>query len=250
MNDPFAPIAVDHGRRSLSLPKRLMPALLALHAGEQLHSAETVAELEAGGLLVRKTLDPLVATLLAVMTGPTLLVTVESAGAHTSRLATIWGSTHRAVLGTTTDRDQFDLLQIEVDLLPFHLAQITELSPRSLPPFDGTVSVPTATLQRVEHLIARDQPGAERELRRAGLVDPWPDWLLIALAHRRALWTIEAIWLDGRSRRAERMTVLDAGSAGYWTVNEDASEETVLLGVSDFDQVLRRCSELLPAGSQ
>ena len=98
MNDRFAPIAVDHGRRSLSLPRRLMPALLALHAGEQLHSAETVAELEAGGLLVRKTLDPLVATLLAVMTGPTLLVTVESAGAHTSRLATIWGNSVRFLI--------------------------------------------------------------------------------------------------------------------------------------------------------
>lgn len=246
MNDPSPAIAVDHGRRSLSVPKRLMPTILALHAGEAVRSAKTIAELESGSLLVHNTLDPLVVTLVTVMTSPTMVVTVESAGSRSPRLATIWGAAQRAVLGTTADQDQFELLQIEPDLLPFHLAQLTDLSPRSRPPFSGAVTVPIVTLRHVEDIIARDQHSAERELRAAGLVDPWPDWLLIALAHRRALWTIEAIWLDSRARCTDQMTVLDAGSAGYWTVAENPERGTVTLSVSDFDQLLRRCSALLP----
>jgi hypothetical protein len=246
MNDPATSIAVDHARRSLSVPKRLMPALLALCAGEQLRATQTTAELEAGGLLVRGTLDPLVATLIGVMTNPTLVVTVESAGARSLRLATIWGSHRRAVIGTTADRDQFQLLQVDPQLLPFHLAQITELSPRQVSPFHGEISLPRATLQRVERLVASNQREAERELRQVGLADPWPDRILIALAHRRALWTIEAIWLDGPNRQDNRMTVLDAGAAGYWTVSEDSAHGTVVLAASDFDHLLHRCCELLP----
>lgn len=246
MNDPNPSISVDHGRRSLSVPKRLMPAILALHAGEEVRSGKTIAELESGSLLVRDTLDPLVVTLLTVMTSPTMVVTVESAGSRSSRLATIWGASQRAVLGTTADRDQFELLQIEPELLPFHVAQITGLRPRPRSPFSGAVTMPKAVLRRVEDAIARDPDLAERELRAAGLVDPWPDWLLIALAHRRARWTIETIWLDGRGRRAGQMAFLDAGSAGYWTVAENAARGTITLSVSDFDHLLRRCNTLLP----
>lgn len=250
MIDPSRPIAVDHVHRSVSVPKRLMPAILTLHAGEKVRSAETVAELEAGGLLLRNELDPLVVTLVTVMTNPTMVVTVESTRTHSSRLATIWGYSGCAVLGTTVDQHQFDLLQIEPNLLPFHLAQVTELTPRSQPPFTGSVTVPRATLRLVEDTIAQDQQAAEQELRAAGLVDPWPDWLLIALAHRRALWTIEVIWFDGATRRVERMTVLDAGAAGYWTVGENPGRDTVTLCVRDFDHVLRRCSALLAAAAR
>jgi hypothetical protein len=246
MNDPATSIAVDRARRSLSVPKRLMPALLALHTGEQLRATQTTAELEAGGLLARGTLDPLVATLLGVMTNPSLVVTVESAGARSLRLATIWGSHRRAVIGTTADQDQFELLQIDPELLPFHLAQITELSPRPAPPFHGAVSLPRATLQRVENLVPGNQRTAERELRQAGIADPWPDWILTALAHRRALWTIEAIWLDGTDRQANRITVLDAGAAGYWTVREDSAGTTVALAAIDFDRLFHRCCKMLP----
>ncbi len=239
------PIAVDHGRRFLSVPKRVMPAILAIHSGDRVTPAES-AELEAGGILRRRALDPLVVALLDVITNPTLVVTVEAVGVSTPRLATIWGSEGHSVLGRTVDRHQFDLLQIEPDLLPFHLAQVTRLSPRPLSPFHGAVAMPRATLQRVEHLIARDQLAAELELRHAGLVDPWPDWLLIALAHRRALWTVEAVWLDGRERRVEQMSFLDAGSAGYWLVKEDADRGSGALVVSSFDQLLRSCAALLP----
>ncbi len=247
MIDPSRRVVVDHERRLLSVPKRLMPAILALHAGESVRSAETVAELQAGGLLIRNALDPLVATLVTVMTSPTMVVTVESTGARVSRLATIWGSVRRAVLGTTVDQNRFDLLQIEPKLLPFHLAQVIDLRPRPPSPFAGSVTVPRTTLRLVEDTIVEDQQAAERELRAAGLTDPWPDWLLIALAHRRALWTIEVILLHGGTRYVERMTVLDTGSAGYWTVAENDVEDTFTLRATNFDQLLRLCSTLLPA---
>lgn len=246
MNDPATSIGVDHARRSLSVPKRLMPALLAVHSGEPLRATQKTAELEAGGLFTRGKLDPLVATLLDVMTNPTLVVTVESAGARSLRMATIWGSRRRAVIGTTANQELFELLQIDPELLPFHLAQITELSPRPVPPFHGTVSLSRETLQRVEHLIPGNQRAAERQLRQAGIADPWPDWIVIALAHRRALWTVEAIWLDGTDRHANRITVLDAGAAGYWTVLEDSADTTVALAAIDFDQLFHRCCKMLP----
>ena len=54
-------------------------------------------------------------------------------------------------------------------------------------------------------------------------------------------------WLRAIGLECHKRPSLDAGSVGYWTVKESSCRDTVTLRVSDFDQVLRRCSALLPA---
>jgi hypothetical protein len=192
-------------------------------------------------------LDPLVTTLLEVMTNPSLVVTVETVGVARPRLATIWGSPRRAVVGMTSDRHRFDLLQIEPELLPFHLAQTTNLIPRPHPPFSGGCLVPSTALARVERVIATDPEEAQAQLAAVGVPLEWADRLLIALAHRRSMWTIEAVWLGRGARRSEsRLSVLDAGPAGYWRLAGDGDDGTIAITVSNFDDLLRRFSALLP----
>lgn len=192
-------------------------------------------------------LDPLVTTLLEVMTNPELVVTIDVAGARSPRLATVWGSPRRAVLGMTDDRRQFELVQIEPALLPFHLAQTTGLRPRPHPPFSGGFSLPTGALARAEELIGADSCEAERELRSAGVPSPWADRLLIALANRRSMWTVEAVWLGTKAAAdIASLSVLDAGPAGYWRLESGSEHAEITVAISDFDDLLRRFSALLP----
>lgn len=248
MKDALPPTGsvIDHARRSVSVPRRLMPALLALHAGERSGNQEVVAELRADGLMRAERLDPLLTTLIGVMTNPALVVTVEVSGAHHPRLATIWGTPRRAVIGMTDDNRRFDLIQIEPGLLPFHLAQATGLAPRPLPPFSGGFWLPAPSLDSAEDLIATDPAGAEEALQRAGVPSIWADRLLIALAHRRSLWTVDSVWLGARERSEARLSVLDAGPAGYWRLSGNSSGEGVNVEVSSFDEIMHRFADLLP----
>lgn len=238
---------IDHGRRSVSVPRNLMPVILAVHAGQETRSAEDVATLRAGGLMASERLDPLVTTLVEVMTNPTLVITVEVAGVRSPRLATIWGTPRRAVVGMTDDRHRFDLLQIEPNLLPFHLAQTTGLTPRPHPPFSGGCSIPAATLTLAEDLAATDPASAEGELISAGVSALWADRVLTALAHRRSLWTVESVWLGTPAGRSEsRLSVLDSGLAGYWRLAGDEDGHRVMVTSTGFDDVMRRFAALLP----
>jgi hypothetical protein len=240
---------IDHARRSVSVPRRLMPVLLALHAGERSGSQEVVAGLHADGLMRAERLDPLLTTLIGVMTNPALVVTVEVAGTRHPRLATIWGTPRRAVIGMTDDSRRFDLIQIEPSLLPFHLAQATGVAPRPLPPFSGAFWLPARAMDSAEDLITTDPAGAEEALQRAGVPTIWTDRLLIALAHRRSLWTVESVWLGARKRNEARLSVLDAGPAGYWRLSGTGSGDSVNVEVSSFDEIMHRFADLLPGAS-
>lgn len=248
-SSPPSDSVIDHARRSVSVPRHLMPVLLALHAGERAGSAEAVAALRADGLMRAERLDPLLTTLIGVMTDPALVVTVEVNGAPTPRLATIWGTPRRAVIGMTDDSRRFDLIQVEPGLLPFHLAQTTGLAPSPQPPFSGGFWLPASALNSAESLIRTDPTAAETALHRAGVPTVWADRLLIALAHRRALWTVESVWLGTRRRRSgARLSVLDAGPAGHWRLSGSSSGDSINLVVSGFDDIMRRFSDLLPGG--
>lgn len=238
---------IDHGRRSLSVTRSLMPAILAAHAGDRSVPGNAIAALRSGGLMGTERLDPLVTTLVEVMTNPTLVITVEIAGGQRPRLATIWGTPRRAVVGMTDDRRRFDLLQIEPNMLPFHLAQATALIPKPRPPFKGGCSMPVAELSAAEELAATDPSGAERRLADSGVPVLWAKRILGALTRRRSLWTMESVWLGSNTRRNQsRLSVLDAGQAGYWRLVGDDDQHRVMVTVTDFDEVMRRFAELLP----
>jgi hypothetical protein len=198
-------------------------------------------------LIRAERLDPLLVTLISVMTNPALVVTVEVAAAPNPRLATIWGTPHRAVLGRTDDSKRFDLIQIEPGLLPFHLAQATGLAPRPLQPFSGGFALPASALDAAEDLIGTDPTAAEEVLATADVPPLWADRLLTALSHRRSLWTVESVWLGPRQGRNEaRLSVLDAGPAGFWRLSETSSGDHLRIETSDLDDIIRCFTELLP----
>lgn len=252
MNEPPYPVgtAVDHQRRALLVSRRLMPVILQVHAGEIERSAADTLELESCGVMEGDRLDPLVTALLEVMTEPTLVVTVESSGGRGLHLITIWATAVKAVVGTSSDRHHFELMQIEPGLLPFHLAQAVALRPRFRLSFAGGVSLPVAALRSAERLIDDHPREAAAELRSVGVAPVWADRLVTALAYRRALWTVESVWL-GRSphRRESKLTVLDGGDGGYWRMADHPGTGNVSLTVCDFDELLDLLFWLLPGGS-
>lgn len=226
-----------------------MPVILGVHTGDRPASQRSLAELEGAGVLHGGLLDAMVTTMVEVMTNPLLVVTVEVAGGRSPRLSTIWSTPHRAVVGQTADRSRFDLVQIEPELLPFHVAQLTDLAPRPLPPFSGEVVLQATALDLAEDLIASDPDLAEANLVSAGTPVEWVDRLLIALAHRKAMWAVESVWLGRATGRSEaRLAVLDAGPAGYWRLTK-SDDGRVTVSASDFDDIMRRFSALLPPSS-
>jgi len=195
-------------------------------------------------------LDPLLVTLISVMTSPALVVTVEVTATGDPRLATIWGTSHLAVLGMTDDSKRFELIQIEPGLLPFHLAQATGLTPRPLQPFSGGFALPASALTSAEDLSSRDPTAAEVALAAAGVPALWADRLLTALAHRQSLWTVESVWLGtGQRRSGALLSVLDAGPAGCWRLSETSLGSHIRIEVTGFDDIMRAFTDLLPDSS-
>ena len=246
MIDPRPGTTIDHSRRSVSVPRRLMPSILAIHAGKHPEAGNTLAELRAGGIMATERLDPLVTTLVEVMTNPTLVITVELAGDTNAQLATFWGTPHRAVVGLTDDRLHFQLIQVEPTLLPFHLAQTTGIHPRPDLPFAGSFSIPASALHKAETVIAKQPAAAAAALRSARVPQEWAQRFLHAMALRRSLWTVESVWLGRGSTRDEcRLSVLDAGSGGYWRFGS-SEDGIVVVSTTSFDDLMRRLAALLP----
>jgi hypothetical protein len=226
-----------------------MPVLLALYSGETPGNRDSLAELRADGLVGKMQLDPLLTTFLEIMTNPILVITVETNTGSGKHLATIWGTPRRAVIGTTNDSRRFDLLEIDPDLMLFHLAQTTRLTPHPQPPFSGSFALGTDVLDLAEKLSNVDPTAAESTLTAAGITPPWEDRLLIALSHRRTVWTVESIWLGNGGRGQARLAVLDAGPAGCWKLTENKQGNRGRLEVVDFDAIMRDLGRLLPGMS-
>jgi hypothetical protein len=228
------------------VPRRLMPLILGIHSGDRPPPGRSLAELEHSGVLHRGLLDPMVIAMVEVMTNPMLVVTIEVTTGNNPRLSTVWSTPRRAVVGQTCDRSRFDLLQVEPELLPFHLAQLTGLAPRPRPPFSGTIDLPAATLELAADLIGVEPDLAEASLIAAGTPAAWIDRLLIVLAHQSARWTVESVWLGRSGNRSEaRLAALDGGSAGYWRIATRAGGR-VAVTASDFDDLIQRLAALLP----
>jgi hypothetical protein len=239
---------IDYDRRSLLIPRRLMPSLLAAHGGSR-PDASSLDELQASGLIASHRLDPLVRSLIDVMTNPKLVVTAEVIRGHSptskpARLATFWRNGRRAVLGLTGDGNQFQLVEIEAALLPFHIAQAVELVPRRQPRFSGSFAVPAGVLTKAEELIAVDPQRADVELSAAGVPRVWADRIVAALVLRRSLWVLESVWLGGTNGSEQaRLCVLDGGFSGYWRL---AESNDITVSPADFDELIHRIGALLP----
>jgi EspG family len=240
---------IDRDRRTLSIPRRLMPSLLAMQTGTVAEPA-AVAELRAGGIVSAGHLDPLASDLLDVITGPSLVVSVDvDRRPETPRLVTFWRTGDRAVVGTTDAKRRFHLTEIAADLLPFHLAQATGIRPLAQPHYEGSFVVPARVLAAAEETAGSDPARTESALVAAGIEPLWAERFLAALLLRRAVWTAESVWLRGiDGRGGVSLSVLDGGHAGYWRLGP-SNPDAITVTPSGFDDLMRRIAALLPRTS-
>jgi hypothetical protein len=224
-----------------------MPAVLALHAAEPMQDHAAVGELESAGMIRGDHLNEVVVALIDIMTGPELVITADIVGADSHRLVTFWATATRAAVGTTFDRYQFELVQIELSLLAFHLAQALGVNPRPALPFAGGCSLPSTALRSAEALATMEKRHAAAVLRAAGATFEWAERIGDALARQERMWTAESVWLKRGGENAQsRLVVLDGGQAGYWRLTERPSADLVSIEIVEFDGLLQLLSSLLP----
>jgi hypothetical protein len=241
------PALLDAGRRALVLPRRLVPVAMLLHtaaAPDATGQPLARCELERAGITAGGRLHPLAASILGVVTEPRVVVSVEVTETGPPSIATIWAEPRRAVLGRPVAGDGFELHEIAPALIPFHLAQLVELS-GSTTSATGRIVVPTALLHDVGDQLVLDPEAARERLRLAG-VGPDVTERLVELHTRRAqTWRVASLWAgpDG-SAHDDELVVMDAGEAGYWQVST-GDEETAFVP-RELDDLLLRLRDLLP----
>lgn len=239
---PQGTLEPDHG--TMTLPRPLVPVLLAVHAGSTADPAGA-AQLELSGITSGGRLHPAATSILDVVTEPGLVVTVDVAGGRTPELATFWCTRRRAVQGEIVDGHRVRLHRVEPDWLPFHLTRVVGAGPRPTAPFLGAVTVDADLLVEAERLLGERPTTAMNQLVESGIEPRWADRLLIALEHRRRMWRVQAVWISRpHGRRVSELTVLDAGPAGYWEITGSPSRLT--LTVSSYDDVILAFRHLLP----
>ncbi len=240
------PPRIDPSLQTISVPRRLMPALLSAHTGTPA-TKSAAAALSAAGLVDGDELLPLVRQIIEVVTAPSLVVSVEVSREYAEpSLSTFWNSRSTAAVGRLTANGSFELALLQPGLLPFHVAQAVQLRPRRHPEFGGWVSIPKGLVSRAEDLIAAHPVEIHTEWRSAGVPDHWVDRIVAATTMRRAAWTIESRWLAaGSGPTGSQLGVLDGGHAGYWRVRPAEGRDTIIAPIG-FDQLLNRIAALLP----
>mgnify|MGYP001822518915 CR=1 FL=1 len=242
---------LDAGRRALTLPRRLVPVAMLLRTGTtgtgDPAPAGAISELERAGISRGGMLHPLAADLLAVVTGPTTVVSTEVTTDRTD-IATIWHRKGRAVLGRPQGPDAFGLHEIEPSLLAFHLAQLTQLRAAPEPPFLGSTAVRADVLEEAENLWHEDPATAAKLLVAGGTAPQWADRLVLAHRLRLRTWCATSLWTTAdHSHHDAELRVLDAGDLGYWVVaNEPAETPSFRFTVVSVDEVLNRIQALVP----
>jgi hypothetical protein len=232
---------IDYGLGSISVPRALMPSLLAAQVNPRQVSPP---ELTSSGLVASGRLHPLVASLLRVMTEADLVLSVESQAAGELSLVTFWRRGSRAVAGSTGPGRRFHISLVSAELLPFHLAQAVSLVPCAQPQYTGRVTVHRKVLSSARRRAATAPGSAAAELVEAGVSAEWSDRLVAAFLLQRSRWAIESVSLTAM-RETSSLAVLDAGHAGFWRIRALAQDEIEITPI-DFERLLDLLAALVP----
>jgi len=232
---------IDYELGSVSVPRTLMPALLAAQVSTR---PESPPELAASGLVSSGRLDPLVASLLDVMTDPDLVLSVESRASDELRLVTFWRCGSRAVVGSSGPGRQFHISLVSAELLPFHLAQAVSLVPCAQPQYAGRFTVPRNVLSSARRRAVTSPGAAGKELVEAGVGAEWSDRLVAAFLLQRNRWAIESVSV-ATMRATSSLAVLDAGHGGFWRLQPLTRDEVDVTPIG-FGRLLDLLAALVP----
>lgn len=232
---------IDYELGSVSVPRTLMPALLAAQVSPRRVSPP---ELTSSGLFESGRLDPLVASLLRVMTDPDLVLSVETRAAGELELITFWRRGSRAVAGSSGPGRRFHIALVAAELLPFHLAQAVSLFPHAQPQYAGRFTVPRSVLSSARRRAATSPGSAGEELVEAGVSAEWTDRLVAAFLLQRNRWAIESVSLVAM-RKTSSLAVLDAGHAGFWRLRPLGQDDIEIAPIG-FARLLDLLAALVP----
>ncbi len=232
----------------LIIPRHLIPALLLAHQGAMAaiaHDRTALTELEQCGATSGGHLTNAAADLVAVMTDPILVVSVEVTTPVEHIRSTLWGTDAEVVWGRPADHDTFELRRLDPLQAHLLLAQLTGLGHRPSPPFWGGVTVESATLTRALEVRPEEPDAAIRLLASSGVDDVWADRLLLAHDLIRAQWSVSSVWTgDPSGHRIAEIEVLDAGAAGYWRIERAGDRATY--SVTSLEHVLAAFRHAVP----
>ena len=248
MTIPPTQPTLDAGRRTLTLPRRLVPVVMLLGTEPGVDDGavtlKDLVELERAGIAEDRKLHPLAARMLDVVTNPRRVITVHVERGDSTELSTIWVRHANVVMGRPAGSDSFELRPLEYGLLTFHLTQLVGVTPRPEPHFAGSVTVPAALLDDAVASLGADPELAARMLVDEGVDSTWADRIVTTHQHLAARWRIATLGVaDGRPHD-ETYDLFDSGPAGFWQVLADpAGAGYVTLATRRFVDVL----ELLDA---
>lgn len=225
---------LDRSRAQLRLPSDMVSETLRMahvqsipdvdrDASSERPSPETIARLEAGGILSDGTLDPVAFELLDVVNQASLVVAVDLRFKDDSSVPTVWSTPRRAVISSSLDPSYMEFRPVPVTQLPQVLGELIVLR---TPEFIGDVpiSISGQILSRAETLID-DREAAMNELVEGGL-DLDQAVLMLDLQRpdvRR--WKIGSTWSTDDGQQGAELRGLDAGPSGQWLIGTTGSEE-------------------------
>ncbi len=231
-------MSVDH---RLTIPRHLVPAMMLLGRGgpgPRPLAPAVAAQLEQCGALVADRPSPSARQIVACMTEPTTVVSVEVATATEQRLSTVWGTPERAVWGRRADGDRFELTTIDAIEVPLLLAQLTGLDRRGGATSCDPCGSPAASVMAAgDPCTTRVTSSLDR-----GSVDRSLG------ARRRVLWTVSSVWCsEAGDHEVRELTVLDTGPAGYWRIEppHDLDGSSTYARMSH-EETLGRLARLVP----
>lgn len=220
---------LDVARRRLTLPRHLVPVGLLMLQHRDATSVESIGPgltiLERAGIASNGRLHQVAERILGPVAAPAAVVSVEVRDRERISIGTFWIRGLEATVGTSQDRELFDLHSVEPGLLPFHLAALTGTTPRPMCPHPPII-------------IGGDDLDSARH------GDPTVNQLLSAPARR---WKVSTLWSEADGFVGDHtLEVLETDSLGSWELTRlPESNETVLTPRS-FDSLLRLLADTVP----
>ena len=232
--------AVDPGRRLVRLTAAELAAVSALLGGaSQAQAAREagldVAELSRAGIVVEGSLHPAVAQVVAVVTAPQLVLTLETWAEGAVVVHRAWATAELAVVGRSVAEDVVEYTATDLVSVPFFLAALVGLGRRPVAGPTGPFTVSSAALDAASSMVEEgDRRAATERLVADGVPADGADTLAEVLARRRLSWRAVSTWASPTGEVTSRgVTVIDAGPAGLWRVDVTHAEPGAGTGPPD-----------------
>ncbi len=226
-------VILDRSRAQLRLPSEIVSEALRIahvqsipdvdrDATAERPSEQTIAKLEAGGILEDGQLDPVAFELLDVVNQASLLVAVDLRYMDDTSVPTVWSTPRQAVISSSLDPSYMEFRPVPVTQLPQVLGELIVLrSPRFVG--DVPISISGQILARAEKLEDRDE--AVEVLTEGGLDADQAVLMLDIQRQDVRRWKISSTWSTDEGQESAELRGVDAGPSGQWLMGSTGTDD-------------------------